>query len=298
METLLQVLVFGVLRSGLYALTSLGLALSLGVIGVVNFAHGEFVMLGSFVAFALFLLFAEGLGLGTAASLPVMLGGLAAAGALLFALGAGLFRFTIRPVLRAPELNQMLLTFGVSILMTNATLILLGGESRNVNVGWRFDLVSLGPFNVTVARVAVFVVSLLLVLAVYLLLQRTRVGKAMRAVAQNRLGASLVGIRVDRVYLLAFGLSTALAGMAGAMLAFQSAVHPFVGLSFILKAFSIVVLAGLGNLGGVLWASALLGVSEQIVGQYLPNGDTLKEGLFFVVIFVALLLRARPVGAR
>ena len=136
--------------------------------------------------------------------------------------------------------------------------------------------------------------SMALVAAVYLVLDRTRLGKQMRAVAQNRLGAMVVGIHVDRVYEIAFGLSLALAAASGVTLVFQTQVSPFLGLSTILKAFSIVVLAGLGNLFGVVWASLLLGLSEQFVSQYVPSGAALRDGLFFLLIFVVLL--ARPGG--
>jgi branched-chain amino acid transport system permease protein len=190
----------------------------------------------------------------------------------------------------------MLLTFGLSILIQNLALILLGGQARDANLSWRFDLLDLGKVGVTYARLAAFGVSLGLVLLAYLVLVRTRVGKQMRAVAQNRFGALVVGIPVERVSLLAFGLSAGLAGAAGVMLLFQTQVSPFLGLGFILKAFSIVVLAGLGNLWGVVWASMLLGLAEQSVAQYLPNGASLSDGLFFVLIFVSLLLR--PAGAR
>lgn len=296
MDALPQTILFGVLRSGLYALTSLGLAISLGVIGVVNFAHGDFIMLGAYVGFWLYLTLSGPLGLGPQVSPLVIVLGIPLGGLALFALSAGIFRLTIRPVLRQPELNQMLLTFGISILIQNVTLIVLGGQGRDANLGWRFELLDLGPVAVTYARLAVFASSLLLVLGAYLLLGRTRIGKQMRAVAQNRLGAQVVGIPVDRVYLLAFGLSAALAGAAGVMLMFQAQVSPFLGLGFILKAFSIVVLAGLGNLRGVLWASMLLGLAEQFTAQYLPNGAALSDGLFFVVIFLVLLVR--PAGLR
>lgn len=296
MELLPQVLLFGVLRSGLYALTSLGLAISLGVIGVVNFAHGDFVMLGAYVAFWLYLTLSGSLGLGPQVSPLVILLGLPLSGMALFLLGGSLFRFTIRPVLRQPELNQMLLTFGVSILVQNLVLILIGGQARDANLNWRFELLDLGAVSVTYARLAAFGVSLMLVLGVYLLLQRTRLGKQMRAVSQNRVGANVVGIPVDRVYLLAFGLSAALAGAAGVMLLFQTQVSPFLGLGFILKAFSIVVLAGLGNLWTVVVASVLLGLAEQAVAQYVPNGAALSDGLFFILIFITLV--ARPAGLR
>ena len=296
MEALPQVLLFGILRSGLYALTALGLAISLGVIGVVNFAHGEFVMLGAYIGFWLYLLLSGPLNLGPAVSPLVILIGIPLSGIALYLVATGVYRLTLRPVLRQPELNQMLLTFGLSILLVNATSITLSPQAKDANLDWRFDVLDLGFASVTFARLAVFAVCIALVLVSYLLLQRSRLGKQMRAVAQNRLGAQLVGIHVDRVYEIAFGMSAALAAAAGLMLVFQTQVSPFVGLSTLLKAFSIVVLAGLGNLTGVLWASLLLGLAEQLVSQYVPGGSALRDGLFFVIIFVVLL--ARPGGLR
>jgi branched-chain amino acid transport system permease protein len=121
----------------------------------------------------------------------------------------------------------------------------------------------------------------------------SRIGKAMRAVAQNRVGASLIGIEVDRIYLLTFGLSTALAGMAGLMIALQLSTSPFIGLLYTLKAFAIIVMAGLGNITGVIYASLVLGLSEAFVEFYVPQGGGWAEGVFFVLILVVLLVRPR-----
>lgn len=296
MEALPQTLLFGILRSGLYALTALGLAISLGVIGVVNFAHGEFVMIGAFIGFWAYLLMSGPLGLGPAVSPLVILVGLPVSAVALYLIAAGIFRVALKPVLRQPELNQMLLTFGLSIVLVNAMSIVFTAQAKDANLAWRFDLIDLGFVNVTYSRVAGFAVSALLVAGTYVLLERTRLGKQMRAVAQNRLGAQVIGIPVDRIYEIAFGLSAALGAAAGVMLIFQTQVSPFVGLGTLLKSFSIVVLAGLGNLTGVIWASLLLGIAEQVISQYVPNGAALRDGLFFVLIFVVLL--ARPGGLR
>ncbi len=296
MEALPQTLLFGILRSGLYALTALGLAISLGVIGVVNFAHGEFVMIGAYIGFWSYLLMSGPLGLGPAVSPLVIVIGVPVSAVMLYLIAAGIFRVALKPVLRQPEINQMLLTFGLSIIAVNAMSIGFSPQARDANLAWRFDLIDLGFVNVTYSRVAGFAVSAVLVGATYVLLRRTRLGKQMRAVAQNRLGAQVIGIPVDRIYEIAFGLSAALGAAAGVMLLFQTQVSPYLGLSTLLKSFSIVVLAGLGNLTGVIWASLLLGIAEQVISQYVPNGSALRDGLFFVLIFVVLL--ARPTGLR
>lgn len=298
MEALPQTLLFGVLRSGLYALSALGLAISLGVIGVVNFAHGEFVMLGAYVGFWTYLALSGPLGLGPQVSPLVLLLGIPLSATVLFLVGRGVFRLTLRPLLPRSELDQMLLTFGLAILIQNLAVIVLSPQAVDANLGWRFELLRLpfGEVSVTYARVASFAVSMALVGAVYLLLVRTPLGKQMRAVAQDRLGALVVGINVQRVYEVAFGLSLALAAAAGVTLVFQTQVSPFLGLTTILKAFSIVVLAGLGNLFGVVWASLLLGIAEQSVSQYIPGGAALRDGLFFLLIFLVLVLKPAGLG--
>lgn len=296
MEALPQVLLFGILRSGFYALTAFGLAISLGVIGIVNFAHGEFVMLGAYIGFWLYLALSGPLGLGPAVSPLLILVGVPLSGLALYVVGRGVFRFALRPLLPRPELDQMLLTFGLSILLVNAMSIGFSPQAQDAQTGWRFELMNLGIANVTYARLASFAVSMALAVGTYVLFMRTRLGKQMRAVAQNHLGAQIVGIPVERIYGTAFGLSAALAAAAGVMMLFTTQVSPFLGLTTILKAFSIVVLAGLGNLSGVVWASLLLGLSEQAVSQYIPDGAALRDGLFFVIIFVVLLVR--PAGLR
>jgi len=274
--------IFGVLRSGLYSLASVGLALSVGVIGVVNFAHGEFLMLGAYLGYWLFASY----GIDPLAAIPI--GAVA-----LFLLGGAVHRLGIQRVLRSPELNQMLLTFGISIFLQNLAIILWGGDPRTAAVGYKAQSVALGPFTVGFPQLVVFAVAMTLTLSLYAILGGSRIGKAMRAVAQNRVGASLIGIEVDRIYLLTFGLSTALAGMAGLMIALQLSTSPFIGLLYTLKAFAIIVMAGLGNITGVIYASLVLGLSEAFVEFYVPQGGGWAEGVFFVLILVVLLVRPR-----
>ncbi|MGH2372406.1 MAG: branched-chain amino acid ABC transporter permease [bacterium] len=275
-------LIFGVLRSGLYSLASVGLALSVGVIGIVNFAHGEFLMLGAYLGYWLFASY----GIDPLAAIPI--GAVA-----LFALGGAVHRLAIQRVLRAPELNQMLLTFGISIFLQNLAIILWTGDPRTAAIGYKAKAVAMGPFTVGFPQLVVFALAMALTLGLYAVLGGSRIGKAMRAVAQNRLGASLLGIEVDRIYLLAFGISTALAGTAGLMIALQLSASPFIGLLYTLKAFAIIVIAGLGNINGVIYASLVLGLSEAFVEFYVPQGGGWAEGVFFVLILGVLLVRPR-----
>lgn len=280
---ILQAVVSGVLASGLYALVSVGLALAIGVIGIVNFAHGEFFMIGAFLTYQLFVSFGMD---------PVL--SLLFVAPALFLIGAVLYRTTIRHVLAAPELNQMLLTFGIGIILQNLALSIWGGDPVSISgivyrsVGFRVAGVSVG-----LVQLVSFGISLILVLALYIALVRTPTGRAMRAVAQNRIGASLVGLEVDRVYLVAFALSALLAGIGGVMIAVIQSPTPTIGLAYTLKAFSIVVLAGLGNVRGILAASLVVALAESLVANLVPNGGTLSNAVFFAIIFVALIWRSR-----
>ncbi|MEJ2666706.1 MAG: branched-chain amino acid ABC transporter permease [Deinococcales bacterium] len=279
---LAQGLVSGVLAAGLYALVSVGLALAIGVIGVINFAHGEFFMVGAFLTYQLFVSFGFDPLLSLVFVAPA-----------LFIIGAVIYLSSIRYVLRAPELNQMLLTFGLSIVLQNLALLIWGGDPRFIGgVPYRSVGFQLGGVSIGLVPLGSFVISLALVLGLYALLARSPLGRAMRAVAQNRVGASLVGLEVDRIYLVAFALSALLAGIGGVMIAVIQSPTPTVGFAFTLKAFAIVVLAGLGNIRGILWASLAVAVSESLVATLVPNGDSLSNAVFFAIIFVVLIVRA------
>lgn len=280
---LFQVLVNGLLIAGLYAVVSVGLTLVLGVMGIVNFAHGEMVMLGAYLAFWLFVRFGIDPFLAT---IP--------AGTVLFALGAILYLVLLRPVLKAPPLNQLLLTLGLSIFLQNAALLLWGADFRTVATGYSDMSLALGPVRMGLNRLLTFLVSLALTVGLLLMLYRTRVGRAMRAVSQNQVGSLLIGINADRTYLLAFGAATAMAGASGALVSTVMYTMPTVGLRLALKAFAIVIIGGLGNVTGALLGSAVLSLAESVVGTFVPQGPGWAEGISFILIMLVLILR--PAG--
>jgi branched-chain amino acid transport system permease protein len=209
-----------------------------------------------------------------------------------FLVGALTYWGLIRPVLKAPELNQMLLTFGLSILLQNLALLLFGADTRVVAPPYQAATLALGPFFLGAVPLGAFLLSLALLLLLQAFLTRTPLGLAMRAVAQNRLAPGLLGIEAERVYLLAFGLAAALAGVAGVMLSVMLYASPTVGFLFTLKSFAIVALAGLGNLRGVMPAALVLALAEALVSTYVPGGGGLVEAVFFLVLFLALVGRA------
>ena len=281
MDLLLQTLLNGTLAAGVYALVASGLALSVGVVGIVNFAHGDFLMIGAFTSYLLF---------ATRGLDPLVSLGLAALAACL--VGALVYHGLLRPVLLAPELNQMLLTFGLSVLLQNLALLLFGANTRVVAPPYQGSALQLGPFSLGVVPLGAFLLSCTLLSSLHLFLRRSRLGLAMRAVAQNRLAPGLLGIELHQVNLSAFALSAALAGVAGVMLSVMLYASPTVGFAYTLKAFAIVVMAGLGNLTGVLWAALVLAWAEAAVSTYLPGGGGWVEAVFFLVIFSSLLYRS------
>ncbi len=277
-----QALVSGVLAAGLYALVSVGLALAIGVIGIVNFAHGEFFMVGAFFAYQLFVSF----GIDPVLSILFVAPALAVIGGIIYLT-------SIRFVLKAPELNQMLLTFGIGIILQNLALMIWGGDPRSIaGVPYRAIGYQMAGVSIGLVPLGSFVISVLLVGGLYYVLARTPLGRAMRAVAQNRLAAGLVGLEVNRVYLVAFALSALLAGIGGVMIAVIQSPTPTIGLAFTLKAFAIVVLAGLGNIRGIVGAALVVALAESLVATLIPNGDGLRNAVFFAIIFATLVYRS------
>ncbi len=268
--------------AGLYALVTLGLTMVLGIMGIVNFAHGDFVMLGAYVTYWAYTLW----GVDPLLSLPL-------SAVTLFALGIAVYKFGVKPILDAEEIEQVLLTFGISIILQNVALILWKADFRSVTTSYSDMSIHIGYVSVGLARLLTFVIAILLTLFLALF-NRTMIGKAMRAVSQNRKAAALVGIDVDKTYLIAFSIASALGGIAGGLSSLIMYVFPLEGAQLGLKAFAILILGGLGNIWGTLIASLVLGISESVVSTYLPEGSGWASGLSFAIILIVLVLK--PTG--
>lgn len=281
MRTLLQALTAGILIGGLYALVSVGLSLIFGVLKIVNFAHGEFVMLGMYGAYLLW----ASLHLDPLLALFLIT-------PLLFLFGAALQHLLIRRILHAPDLAQIFLTVGLSIVLINSALLVFHADFRGVRTPYSDAYLSLAGVVIPWARVIAFAGAGILAGALVLFLTRTDLGRAMRAAAQDREVAMLMGINPDRVFLVAFGLGSALAGAAGVFLVTFFPVFPTVGTQFGLLAFVVVILGGLGNLPGALAAGLLVGVVESLGRQYLQA----DWGLVVVFAIMLLALNLRPSG--
>jgi len=279
----LQSLANGILIAGLYAAVTLGLTLVLGVMGIVNFAHGELVMLGAYSTFWLFTL----LGIDPMLSIPM-------SGLILFFIGLPIYRFTIRPILKDPPLNQLLLTLGISIFLQNLAMILWKADSRAVITSYSGMSLHLGMVHVGLTRLVTFLIAVTLTIFLVLFLYKARPGRAMRAVSENNTASWLIGINVQKTYLLAFGVASGLAGASGALVSTIMYTFPMVGFKLSLKAFCILILGGLGNIPGALFGSLILGLTESFVGTYVPEGSGWAEGISFMLIMVILIIK--PTG--
>jgi branched-chain amino acid transport system permease protein len=219
---------------------------------------------------------------------------IAMSGLLLFFVGLLIYRFTIRPILSDPPLNQLLLTLGISIFLQNLAMILWKADSRSVITSYSGMSLHLGMVHVGLTRLLTFLIAVGLTIFLIFFLYKARPGKAMRAVSENNTASWLIGINVQKTYLLAFGVATGLAGASGALVSTIMYTFPMVGFKIGLKAFCILVLGGLGNIPGALFGSMILGLTESFVGTYVPEGSGWAEGISFILIMVILMIK--PTG--
>ena len=276
---LLQAVVSGLLLGGVYALAAVGLSLIWGVMKVVNVAHGVLALLASYLALTLY---QRGLD-------PVI--SIALIAPTFFVLGLLVERVFVHPVLRRPEMDSLLVLFGATIALENVIQRVWSADFRTLNPWYSGTSLAVGGLNVSIARGLAFVLSLAAVFALSALLARTHLGRAIRATAQNRPTAMLAGIDVDRIALIAFGLGTALAGVAGVALALIYSFYPTVHFFWIVKAFLVVVLGGVGNVRGTLAAALLLGVAEGLLGSLVSFAWV--DVSVYILLMLVLLLRPR-----
>lgn len=277
----LQALASGLLTGGLYALVGVGLSLIFGVMRVVNFAHGEFVALGMYSALLLFnrwhvdpyatVLFLFPLGV---------------------VAGYGLERVLLAPISRGPEQATILMTVGIGLVISNLLLFGFGAHPQSIYTAMSTATLHVGGVSLSKALTASFGITLALIGALWWVLLRTPVGRAIRATAQNRDAAELQGIDTARIRALVFGIGTVLSSVAGALMMPILYVIPTIGGVFTLKAFVVTVLGGMGNVAGAIGGGLLLGVTESLGATYLSSG---YRDAFGLLAFLLILL-ARPAG--
>ena len=278
-----DLVVSAVLLAGLYATTAYGLGLIYGVLRVVNLAHGGAIMAGAYVGWVVF----DGLGVDPYLSIPVVL-------AFSFALGVAIYRVLVRRLPRgaAGGPSSLLLLFGVWLVLRNIAYLLFTGNDQTIRTGYSVHSLAIGGLHMPSTRFVVLVISLVIAVALHFLLRRTMVGRAIRAVAQNADSCTLVGIDVERIYMLTFGIGTALAGIAGLLLATVFPFNPALGAPELLRSFAVVVLGGLGSIYGTLIAALIVASAESFAVYVVPTYLTNAIGFLLLVLILVL----RPGG--
>ncbi len=274
-----QVVISGLLAGALYAMVALGLGLIFGVMRVLNVAHGPLLMLGAYTTFWLFHWFGLNPYLSLLVSMPA-----------LFVVGVVLQRLLVRRVVDAPELSSLLLMFGVGIALVNVTQLAFTSDLRSVE--YLTGSFVWGPFAFSKSRVIACAFAIVITAGAFWFLQKTRLGKALRAVSQSREVAQVCGVNVQRIHMLAFGFASALAAAGGSLVAVMVAIQPEMGQVYTFKSFLVIVLGGAGNYPGALVGGLLLGLVEQLSSLFLTT--QVNEAVAYVLLVLVLLVR--PTG--
>lgn len=278
---LLQGAVNGLISGSVFALVAVGLTLIFGVMRIVNFAHGEFLMVAMYTTYLM----------ATFGKLPPYFAVLVSLPAV-FLLGWAMFQFLIKPLLSAPEISQLLITMGVSILMQNVALLIFKGDPLSVIVSWGAASLRLGPVTVGLTRLIASGASLVGIFGIYWLLKKTDLGRMIRAASQDRDAAQLMGINVYRMYMFALCIGVACLGIVGPFLAPWTYVSPDVGNAFTLTAFITVVLGSMGSVTGALFGGLLIGTVTGVSQVYMSG----TYGLIPQYLMFILVLLFRPEG--
>lgn len=277
-ELVANVLVGGVLTGLVYGLMALGLSVIYGVVRVVNFAHGELMTLAMYVAV---IVFAQWRVDPLLMLVPVALG--------FFGLGYGLQRALVNPFISRPEHSQFMLLLAVALVMMNGLLLVFGPDARSVQVDYALDSIQLGPLLVDKVRIVCAAVALATCGVLYAIFRFTSFGKQIRAAADNLLGARVVGLDVEHLYALTFGIGCASVAVAGVLLTMLVEVTPPAGPAYTLLAFIIVIIGGLGSMPGALAGGVLIGLSEALAGVlFTPSAKSMAS---FALLILVLALR-------
>lgn len=281
LQIFMQTIVNGLFTGGIYALVAIGLTMIYGVMLILNFAHGEFLMLGMYVAFWAFTLF----GIDPYLAAPI-------AALLIFGLGAVIQVGLVQRVLGAHSLNQIILLLGVSTLIIGLVQFIWTAEPRAIHVSYETSALAIAGLRFSIPRMVAFFSAMVIAVGLFLFLQYTSTGKAIRAVSQSRDAATLMGINVKFIYLLTFGIGAAVTAVGGALLTPNYKMIPNIGQSFSVIAFVVVVLGTMGNFIGAFLGGLIIGVVEAFAG-FLLGGDV--KIIASMLVFILILL-FKPAG--
>ncbi len=278
MTVFFQALISGILIGGAYALIGIGMTIIFGVMRIINFAHGDLLMLGMYATYYLFTLLHIDPFISIILTFPLM-----------FLYGGLIQKVFINRILGALPQNQILLTIGLGLIMSNTTMLALTSDYKILTTSYSSASATAAGISISIPLAMSFVITALITAALYWFLVKTDTGQAIRATAQDREAARLMGINVRRMSVIAFGLGTALAGTAGALFAPIYYIFPQVGGTFTLKAFVITVLGGMGSIVGATLGGVLIGVAESVGGVYFGSGW--KEVVVYTLFLLVLLFK-------
>ena len=285
MDLLAQIVVNGILQGGLYAVMAMGMALVWGVLNIVNLAHGAFIMVGGYLSWCLF----------TYLNIDPFLG-LPLTAIIMFVAGYALQRGLLNLIIRASMFNTLLITFGLQVVMSALAQLIFSADFRTINPSYAGNSMTVGPVVIPEVRLAVFCVAIILTLGMWQFLLHSRLGRAIRATAQNLTAARLYGVEPRHLYAMTYGLGIALAGAAGTLYGIVSQVHPYIGASLTAKSFAISIIGGLDNPLGVLVGGLFLGIVESLTTVYI--GQTYADVASFGILVLVLILRPRGLLGR
>ena len=281
MSMFMQALFEGIINGSTLALVAMGIALVWGVMGILSFTQGEFLMIAMFCSFYLNLYF----GLDPIVSLPICM-------AIMFGIGFIVYKLIIARALRGPVLSQRLITFALSMVLVNLALLLFSGDFKTIPEVAISGSIDLGFMVLSKQKIVPFVISVCVAGFMSLFLNKTRTGKAIRATSMNKTAAGLVGINPEKTYALAFGLSAAIAGAAGCALTYFYYIYPNVGANFQLFGFIAVVMGGFGSIPGAFFGGLIMGLADSFTGVYM---NTAFKYVGICVVFL-LLVQFKPKG--
>ncbi|MFA4849053.1 MAG: branched-chain amino acid ABC transporter permease [Methanoregula sp.] len=278
----LQIMFWGLYAGCIYILLATGLNLIFGVMKIVNFAHGEFLMIGAYITATVFLL------TGINPYVILLLSMLALVG-----IGAVIERLCFRPILGTGKLNEIFLSIGLIYIFQNGAAMIWGDAWQSVKSPYDGITVPVGSLNVPVDYIIIIAFTAAILIALFLFLKKTRIGMEMRATSQNRKGAKLIGINVERIDIISFGIGCALAAAAGTLWVVSGQVfNPYMGSIPAVKAFAIIILGGLGSIPGAIIGGLLMGIAENSAAYYL--GGIWKDAISFIILIIVLVIR--PTG--
>jgi branched-chain amino acid transport system permease protein len=278
---LLETLLWGVANGCIYILLAAGLNIIFGVMKLVNFAHGQLLMLGAFIAFT------ASTALGVNAYISILVAALVVA-----LIGIAVERLTFRKVLGTDKLNEIFVSLGLIYVFENGAVLLWGDKAKQISSPFQGSTLSLGEVSIDYDRILAVVIVIAMLVALLLLLKKTKIGLAIRATSQRSSTSTLMGINIEKVYIVTFALGAALAGAAGALFGIILPFNPYIGALPTIKTFAIIILGGLGSIPGAVVGGLLYGIAENTAGYLL--GGIWPDAIAFVLLIIVLVIR--PTG--